>query len=42
MRFLCCLLYHDYRPDRVYIFGVCRRCGHIAEHPQPQQHSLKT
>lgn len=33
----CRILGHDWRPDKTYLFGVCRRCGVPSETPQRGQ-----
>lgn len=33
---------HDWRPDRIYLFGVCRRCGVPSDKPQPGQEGEET
>lgn len=33
----CRILGHDWRPDKIYLFGVCRRCGTPSDTAQPGQ-----
>lgn len=33
----CRVLGHDWRPDSIYLFGVCRRCGVPSDIAQPGQ-----
>lgn len=33
----CRLLGHHWRPDRVHLFGVCRRCRTAKQDPHPSQ-----
>lgn len=33
----CRILGHDWPPDRIYLYGVCRRCGIPSDTAQPEQ-----
>lgn len=33
MKLRCRLFGHDWRPDRVHLFGVCRRCPAVKDEP---------
>lgn len=37
MKLRCRLFGHDWRPDRVHLFGVCRRCPAVKGEPHPFQ-----
>lgn len=37
MKVRCRLFGHDWRPDQVHLFGVCRRCPAVKTEPHPFQ-----
>lgn len=40
MSLRCRLFGHDWRPDSISLFGVCRRCGVPSDQPQPGQNAM--